>query len=256
MSMTLATKWTLDEGLDLSRALQPVTRKYGYHLTLGGGVLNKGESNKDLDLFFLPMDSTKPDAPKTDPAGLIEWLDGLWGVGGYIGGKVDPTTEEQRLHMALPVYEGLKDSPYWTKRKYNYHGLRIDVFLMEGAITLLDRFKAAIDQIVLDEELSEQAIAYLKEAKERPLAPPPDPWGRLRNDFLRGQVANRRRGQGEAAFPPPPLPPQQNVAWAANIDRAQEPMWRAQQIAPPAPDPNRQLLDWVVALNPPGGDNE
>ncbi len=45
--------WTLEEALILVRALQPTAWQYGYHLCLGGGVLNKGVSSKDLDLYFL-----------------------------------------------------------------------------------------------------------------------------------------------------------------------------------------------------------
>jgi hypothetical protein len=67
--------WDLDNGLRIVRALQPVTRKYGYHLALGGGVLNKGESKKDLDLYFLPMGSDKP-----RPDELLECLTAVWGV--------------------------------------------------------------------------------------------------------------------------------------------------------------------------------
>lgn len=66
----------LSEGLHLVRALQPECRQFGYHLCLGGGVLNKGQSEKDLDLYFLPM-GTEP----TKPAELIQLLDRLWGKG-------------------------------------------------------------------------------------------------------------------------------------------------------------------------------
>lgn len=47
--------WTLDTGLRVVRALQQPIRQFGYHLAIGGGVVNKGESQKDLDLYFLPM---------------------------------------------------------------------------------------------------------------------------------------------------------------------------------------------------------
>lgn len=68
--------WTLDQGVRLVRALQESSRKFGYHLTLGGGVVNKGSSSKDVDLFFLPLDNDK-DVP--DPDALLKWLEEMWG---------------------------------------------------------------------------------------------------------------------------------------------------------------------------------
>lgn len=55
MSKLKPVVWKLKDGLALVRKLQPETRQFGYHLTLGGGVLNTGKSRKDLDLFFLPL---------------------------------------------------------------------------------------------------------------------------------------------------------------------------------------------------------
>lgn len=69
--------WNLEDGLALIRAIQPNTRKFGYHLALGGGVLNKGESKKDLDLYFLPLED-RP-WPQANSTGLIKWLEGMWG---------------------------------------------------------------------------------------------------------------------------------------------------------------------------------
>lgn len=66
--------WTLDDGLRLVRALQPDTQKYGYHLCLGGSVLNEGKSRNDIDLFFV----RQPGVPIT-PSELKAWLTELWG---------------------------------------------------------------------------------------------------------------------------------------------------------------------------------
>lgn len=63
-------KWTLTEALALVRDLQPISREYGYHLTLGGGVLNKGYSVKDLDLWWLPLN----DASMTRPMALVNFF--------------------------------------------------------------------------------------------------------------------------------------------------------------------------------------
>lgn len=69
------SKWTLTDGIALVRALQEKAKEFNYHVTIGGGVVNKGESDKDLDLFFLALESKG----KPDPAGLIEYLKTLWG---------------------------------------------------------------------------------------------------------------------------------------------------------------------------------
>lgn len=69
-------KWTLDDALKLIRALQPESRRFGYHLCLGGGVLNKGESEKDLDLYFIQLNRSN-NPPKPDD--LVSWLTNLWG---------------------------------------------------------------------------------------------------------------------------------------------------------------------------------
>src|SRR5688572_13535420 len=67
--------WTIADGLDLIRGIQQDTRKYGYHVCLGGGVLNKGQSKKDLDLYFISLDNNG----KPKPDELIKWLESMWG---------------------------------------------------------------------------------------------------------------------------------------------------------------------------------
>jgi hypothetical protein len=70
--------WNLEQGLRVVRALQPSTRNYGYHLAIGGGVINKGQSDKDLDLYFLPMGGFNGE-PKSDSGGMLAFLESLWG---------------------------------------------------------------------------------------------------------------------------------------------------------------------------------
>jgi len=55
--------WTLDEGREIVAQVQQNSRAYGYHVAMGGGVLNNGESSKDLDLYFLPLDADSPAHP-------------------------------------------------------------------------------------------------------------------------------------------------------------------------------------------------
>lgn len=106
--------WVLDEALTLIRSLQPETRRFNYHLCLGGSVLNKGKSDKDLDLFFLPMNNGQdPDLP-----GLHDWLCSLWGDGEKLGGDDERYEEDE--------------GDYSLKVKFTYSGLRIDVFVIGG----------------------------------------------------------------------------------------------------------------------------
>lgn len=48
--------WTLNNALVMVRSFQFKALQLGYHLALGGGVLNKGQSDKDLDIMVLPLD--------------------------------------------------------------------------------------------------------------------------------------------------------------------------------------------------------
>ncbi len=74
--------WTLEEGLEIVRRLQPLTRDFNYHLVIGGGVVNTGISRKDLDLFFLPLCNSDVN----DPKGMLALLEDMWGESEPIGG--------------------------------------------------------------------------------------------------------------------------------------------------------------------------
>lgn len=75
----MAVSWTLEDGLKLVRALQRESRGFGYHISLGGSVLDEGRSDKDVDLYFLPIENSN--FPKANPRGVIEWLERMWGDG-------------------------------------------------------------------------------------------------------------------------------------------------------------------------------
>ncbi len=69
--------WTLDQSLVLIRRMQRSLFPLGFHVALAGGVLNNGESIKDLDLVFIPL--TNEEAP--DAIKLLEYLETLgWKV--------------------------------------------------------------------------------------------------------------------------------------------------------------------------------
>lgn len=68
--------WTLESALKLIRSVEP-TLKENHHcfLALCGGVLRKGESDKDLDLILVPMNGdVQPDLD-----GAKKYLDSIWG---------------------------------------------------------------------------------------------------------------------------------------------------------------------------------
>lgn len=107
----MITSWTLEQALGLIRELQPVMRDLHYHITLGGGVLNTGQSEKDLDLFFHPLN-------------------------GY---EKDSHTVLLSLMSMLGPYRAIRDSPdyghtalFWYEEAvmFDYLGKRIDAFIM------------------------------------------------------------------------------------------------------------------------------
>ena len=103
-------QWTLAAGLKLIRAIQPEAKKLGYHIALGGGVLNIGLSYKDLDLYLLPMCCSDKQPDKSE---LIALLTKMWGHG-----------------VAIGKGEYSDEPPYTAKIRYNYSGTRIEVFIL------------------------------------------------------------------------------------------------------------------------------
>lgn len=102
--------WTLRQGIKLVRKLQPALHARHYHVALGGGVLNKGWSVKDLDLYFMPFDQ---DEPVRD---ILPFLEEQFGPSQPIG-----QTE----------YARNTPSAYAQKVKFlEYAGGRIDAFIV------------------------------------------------------------------------------------------------------------------------------
>lgn len=73
--------WDIDDALRLVRAIQEDTKKFGYHVCLGGSVLNKGLSHKNVDLYFLPMDN----GMKSEAKKVVSWLEEMWGKSEELG---------------------------------------------------------------------------------------------------------------------------------------------------------------------------
>lgn len=102
--------WNLSDGLELVRRLQPLAKRHEYHIALGGGVLNRGESNKDIDLYVLGFNSGELQATK----GIVSMLFSELGEGVPISAKEDNYPNDPRYRLKL---------------KYNLNGRRIDVFI-------------------------------------------------------------------------------------------------------------------------------
>lgn len=101
--------WTMERALVMLRSLQVQIIPTGYHLALGGGVLNKGCSDKDLDVYFLPrLGETN------DTKWLLRILHRNWGSSEKIG-----------------TSGGNHDGIYRDKLKFSPKMGRIDAFVVE-----------------------------------------------------------------------------------------------------------------------------
>jgi len=110
--------WALNEALALIRRIQPLVRPFNYHLAIGGGVLNKGYSTKDLDLYCIPFSERGPDSD-----GLRAFFVTEFGPEFTLGGpNVDPVDTDK-------AYE---PEPMWVNGRYTYWldgSHRIDIFI-------------------------------------------------------------------------------------------------------------------------------
>lgn len=84
--------WEFGDSLPLIRHLQEKCHQIGYHVALGGGVLNNGSSDKDLDLYFLPMGNDNLNNNRTL---LFDVLEELWGAWEPINGDYAPNVPWQ-----------------------------------------------------------------------------------------------------------------------------------------------------------------
>lgn len=57
--------WTLEDGIKFIQNLDPIIRtQFSCFTALTGSVLHRGNSNKDLDVIILPLDSSQFNAAK------------------------------------------------------------------------------------------------------------------------------------------------------------------------------------------------
>lgn len=117
-------KWTIEEGLALVRKHQQAAFERGYNLSLGGGVLNTGESEHDLDIVCAPANG-QASTTRDTYANFIAWLRSINGP-----------SRDNKQGVATPASGG-----WWnhTMRKYAFsdeHGRKIDWFVVYDATTM------------------------------------------------------------------------------------------------------------------------
>lgn len=108
--------WTLEQGLEILRNLEKNLKPLKYTSTLGGGVLFKGFSTKDLDIFIAPYNKTD-----VNHDSLIKILEGL----GFIRKK---TKEE--VHKGFE-YAGDSEKIHKHVEIWDFNGKRVDFFFVE-----------------------------------------------------------------------------------------------------------------------------
>lgn len=108
--------WTLEQGVELIRSIQPALHDVLWHCSLGGGVLNKGFSVKDLDLFMAPFESEPGAASASEVLALL----GSWGPWEMIGGEYE---SDHTAEATLTCYQ------FKVKFFLDPDKKRVDVFL-------------------------------------------------------------------------------------------------------------------------------
>jgi hypothetical protein len=109
--------WGLEEARGLIAVLQTEVRPFGYHITLGGSVLNTGRSVKDLDLYFIPLDNDKAAPPVLGK--LLDWLAVHFGPSKAIGNNHN---------------YGNPTGVYAHKLEFGFLDRRVDVFIVGEGI--------------------------------------------------------------------------------------------------------------------------
>ena len=139
----LKTVWSLGTARNLIKTLQDWSRKYKYHVCLGGGVLNNSISAKDVDIYFLPLGHGDQ-----DPVGLLHGL-------------------QKKLQSPLQPFYGDKfypetETPYVFKGKLESEGRRVDVFVL-GDTKDLEKLKNQAAYLIPEEDLVKQSVEILTE---------------------------------------------------------------------------------------------
>jgi hypothetical protein len=108
--------WALDEALDLIRELEKQIKPIKYTSAMGGGVIFKGHSKKDLDIFLAPYNKTDKDYDK-----LVEILEKM----GFTRKKT-----KDEVHKGFN-YGSEKGKEHKHVEIWDYHGRRVDFFFVD-----------------------------------------------------------------------------------------------------------------------------
>lgn len=105
------TPWTLESALAFIREIQPSIRELDYHILLAGGVLNTGKSEKDLDLWFIPLHGYE-----SAPRKIMVWM--IQNVGPCVALRDSPDYGPDAFYHAQEAHV------------FTYMNRRIDVFVL------------------------------------------------------------------------------------------------------------------------------
>ena len=105
-------KWELIEGVTLVRRINEAVLDKGYCACLGGSVLYKGGSDKDLDVVMCPMKDTK--APHQLALGAIKDLLNPKHVN--VVARIEP---EQKLVFSLKTQDDRRIEIFFPNLRYS-----------------------------------------------------------------------------------------------------------------------------------------
>lgn len=106
--------WTLDDALTACRRLEEVLAPAGYHVALGGGVLLRGHSHKDLDVLVYPRNVQALEQERAVGlllgAGFRRWMtaEQVQAMWRKVGSTDNKTVEVWR-------FEGKRIDLFWVK---------------------------------------------------------------------------------------------------------------------------------------------
>lgn len=109
--------WTLNEARLFINEIQSKLLAKNYHVVLGGSVLNDGQSENDLDLYFLPLEDESKHPDDRRIFNYISVMEIMHEVTGHYGNHMED-------------YENLR-STYECKLMYKTKdGKKIDAFIV------------------------------------------------------------------------------------------------------------------------------
>lgn len=110
--------WSVDRARDVIKTLKDPLWERGYHIAIGGGVAWRGRSDKDLDLFVLPLFSMIDARQRVAPKDILVFLEAV--------------LKAPSCPFSSSLGEDATDQDYlgWTVGQFNLPGdSRIDVFI-------------------------------------------------------------------------------------------------------------------------------